>query len=758
MSAPKLAGVREPGLRRAGAQTGGGAGGASTALLTTIADAGNYYTSGNVEGALQESFAAIGLRPKSADLASTVTGKGASTIGVENAINWLGMGGTDLEGFLASSMAVVSALNDAIQLYPTNNHSEGASLIGIEDAGALITATTVEGALAELATGRTKVADLASAAGGLGAALVGFNNGPGYYPPISAGTVQDVLANISTTRAKLTDLALTTTGNGASLIGIEDAAGKITATTVEAALAELALASPGVTTVPLTKGGTGQITAAAAFDALSIRAADLTSAATVDLSLAGCAGTYAVVNGSTGPITSFGTAPTGTARVLRFAGTPTITHNAVSLILPGAANIVAAAGDVMFLHSISAGNWRCTSYLRAAAPPWNADASALTQGTLALAQGGSGQTTANAALTAFQTMTAAQVSLLSLADATTTTAPEIWTLKHRTSGTPAAGFGVLAPVDLDSSTNVLRRAMTDVTKWTTATNAAEVASRTISLMAAGALSDMIVLGKATDYSNVNFPNPGSVTAPAVTFGVASEKTGFHAGGNVLYFDCAGVTAMYIAWNGISINQAILTNYSGSAASPVYCVSSQTGVYNSGNGVGISAAATGVATFLKTAAPFVFTAPTPATANNTASTEFVAFDVNMARTTNWATGALATQREVLFRAPTYTAVAASTITSAATVAIDKAPVAGTNVTITNPYAWWVQAGATRLDGNIGFSKAPVAIQNTTGTTTGFTAGGGTTATDASTFTGGTGATAYRISDIVLALKNYGLLAA
>jgi hypothetical protein len=58
----------------------------------------------------------------------------------------------------------------------------------------------------------------------------------------------------------------------------------------------------------------------------------------------------------------------------------------------------------------------------------------------------------------------------------------------------------------------------------------------------------------------------------------------------------------------------------------------------------------------------------------------------------------------------------------------------------------------------FGVAPVAQPATAGTTTGFTAGGGTTVTDASTFTGGTGSTAYRISDIVLALKQLGWMAA
>lgn len=57
----------------------------------------------------------------------------------------------------------------------------------------------------------------------------------------------------------------------------------------------------------------------------------------------------------------------------------------------------------------------------------------------------------------------------------------------------------------------------------------------------------------------------------------------------------------------------------------------------------------------------------------------------------------------------------------------------------------------------FGAAPVAQQATTGTATGFTAGSNVAVQDVSTFTGGVGSTAYRISDIVLALKNLGILA-
>lgn len=64
-----------------------------------------------------------------------------------------------------------------------------------------------------------------------------------------------------------------------------------------------------------------------------------------------------------------------------------------------------------------------------------------------------------------------------------------------------------------------------------------------------------------------------------------------------------------------------------------------------------------------------------------------------------------------------------------------------------------------DSKIGFFAAtPVVQQAGTGETVGFTAGSGTAVNDDSTFTGNVGTAAYRISDIVKALKNYGLLAA
>jgi hypothetical protein len=82
-----------------------------------------------------------------------------------------------------------------------------------------------------------------------------------------------------------------------------------------------------------------------------------------------------------------------------------------------------------------------------------------------------------------------------------------------------------------------------------------------------------------------------------------------------------------------------------------------------------------------------------------SVESIDINMNLARTVQFATGALTTQRAFLIQAPTYGFVGASTITNAATFAISGAPVAGTNATLTNSYALWVQAGIAQFDGTI-----------------------------------------------------------
>lgn len=100
----------------------------------------------------------------------------------------------------------------------------------------------------------------------------------------------------------------------------------------------------------------------------------------------------------------------------------------------------------------------------------------------------------------------------------------------------------------------------------------------------------------------------------------------------------------------------------------------------------------------------------ANTGRTASTEVVNLLFNLSAEQTWATGALTTQREVRFRYPSYSFVGASTITTAATISIEGAPLAGSNATITNSYALWIEGGASRFDGRIMGTSVSVTAAN------------------------------------------------
>ena len=95
---------------------------------------------------------------------------------------------------------------------------------------------------------------------------------------------------------------------------------------------------------------------------LGTKGADIASATTTDLSTA--TGNIVDVTGTT-TITGLGTLAAGLWKIVRFTGALTLTHNATSLILPGAANITTANGDVMLAYSLGSGNWKVAFYERA---------------------------------------------------------------------------------------------------------------------------------------------------------------------------------------------------------------------------------------------------------------------------------------------------------------------------------------------------------------------------------------------------------
>jgi hypothetical protein len=80
----------------------------------------------------------------------------------------------------------------------------------------------------------------------------------------------------------------------------------------------------------------------------------------------------------------------------------------------------------------------------------------------------------------------------------------------------------------------------------------------------------------------------------------------------------------------------------------------------------------------------------------ASTEAPDVDLALNRIVQFSSGALTTQRAMVIRAPTYSFTGASTLTTASTLSITGAPVAGTNATITNKYALNLEAGDLNLN--------------------------------------------------------------
>ena len=91
------------------------------------------------------------------------------------------------------------------------------------------------------------------------------------------------------------------------------------------------------------------------------KGADIASAATVVL---GTDGNYFDITGNTGPIATI-TVAAGTFFMWQFDSTPTLTHHATNLDLPGGADITAAAGDVLLGFATAANQVHVVTYTRA---------------------------------------------------------------------------------------------------------------------------------------------------------------------------------------------------------------------------------------------------------------------------------------------------------------------------------------------------------------------------------------------------------
>jgi len=109
----------------------------------------------------------------------------------------------------------------------------------------------------------------------------------------------------------------------------------------------------------LSANGTGGVKISDYF--VQTKGSDIASATALTL---GKDGNFFDVTGTTA-ITSIGTQGIGSHITLHFDGALTFTHHATDLILPGAANITTAAGDIATLYEYASGDWRCVSYTKA---------------------------------------------------------------------------------------------------------------------------------------------------------------------------------------------------------------------------------------------------------------------------------------------------------------------------------------------------------------------------------------------------------
>jgi microcystin-dependent protein len=96
-------------------------------------------------------------------------------------------------------------------------------------------------------------------------------------------------------------------------------------------------------------------------------AANLASATTTDL--CSVPQNYLTVTGTT-TITGFGsTCAAGVVKLITFNNVLTLTYNATSLIIPGAANVSTTAGDQAAVIALGGGNWQVAQYTTAAGTP-----------------------------------------------------------------------------------------------------------------------------------------------------------------------------------------------------------------------------------------------------------------------------------------------------------------------------------------------------------------------------------------------------
>lgn len=226
--------------------------------------------------------------------------------------------------------------------------------------------------------------------------------------------------------------------------------------------------------------------------------------------------------------------------------------------------------------------------------------------------------------------------------------------------------------------------------------------------------DVLTIGK------LELGYAGTSTVPAITTRADPDTGVWWSATNQVGFRAGGTGDLNVDINGTTRTSRVLVQSAGSAALTAFGNAGGThGMYFAGDGVAFSVQSNAVLIVYGTSSrpsigsiehtpiaatsgsPTIWKTAGPAHTTLAADTEAIDIDFALSRTVQFTggAGAFATQRAVVFRNPTYAFTSADTITDAATVAITNAPGAGTNATITNPWALWVQAGRSRFDDQI-----------------------------------------------------------
>jgi hypothetical protein len=242
------------------------------------------------------------------------------------------------------------------------------------------------------------------------------------------------------------------------------------------------------------------------------------------------------------------------------------------------------------------------------------------------------------------------------------------TLTRTTTGTAAASLGAGIVTNLESAGGTTRLASRQATTYSTATDAAEVSNIEFYAMSAGALALKATITGAT---GVLVP-----TTSKFAFGtVATQSAYLQANGSTGYMvlSAASTSVASLRFDATAVSSGVKNWFQ----------------FNGANSTG-----------------------------QTASTEVSGVLFSIGNTRTWSTGAIASQREFYIKLPTYAFAAASTITTAATLAVEGAPAAGTNATITNGYSAWFGAKI-RIDAAAAISGAvgPATLAATTAGATG-----------------------------------------